>query len=109
MRLDMADADGYGWMGLDAVECRWMQLAAALQDSSFSRLERETLLIALRYNKPIRPVDLVKGLEINRRTAVNCLKSFCSKGKLRPIVSSKATNVIRRYEYMRSFTDDSNW
>jgi hypothetical protein len=83
-------------------------MAVSLQDHKYTRLERDALFIVIRINKPIRPADLVKELEINRRTAVLCLQSLCNKGKLRPILSRKETKVVR-YEYIRSFTDDWIW
>lgn len=83
-------------------------IALGLLDAPYTRLERDTLLIALRLNESIRPIDLVKELEINRRTAVNCLKSLCDRGKFRPILTGKGTKVTR-YEFVRSFTDDWKW
>jgi hypothetical protein len=83
-------------------------MAASLRDQRYTRLERDTLSIALRMSKPVRPVDLVKELEINRRTAVLCLQSLCKKGKFRPILSGNETKV-NRYEFVRSFTDDWVW
>jgi hypothetical protein len=83
-------------------------MAVGLRDYTYTRIERETLLIALRLNRPIRPADLVKELEINRRTARFCLKSLCNKDKFRPILTGKETKVVR-YEFVRSFTDDWIW
>jgi hypothetical protein len=79
-------------------------MTVGLRDSIYSRLERDVLLLAHRINKPIRPVDLVKELEINRRTAVRSLKILCEKGKFRPITVSGSR--IARYEFIRSYSDD---
>jgi hypothetical protein len=83
-------------------------MAASLRDQRYTRLERDALSIILRLGKPVRPLDLINELEINRRTAVVCLKSLCEKGKLRPILSCRETRVYR-YEFVRSFTDDWVW
>lgn len=83
-------------------------MAAIVRDSKYTRLEYEVLVLAARSNEPLRPIDLVKELGVNRRTAVRCLQSLCSKGKFKPILSGKETKVVR-YEYVRSFTDDWFW
>jgi hypothetical protein len=83
-------------------------IASSMEGNKFTRLEREVLYVAIRNNKSIRPVDLVKEFEINRRTAVLCLQSLCNKGKFRAIMSGKEARVVR-YEYIRSFTDDWIW
>jgi hypothetical protein len=83
-------------------------MTTSLRDNKFTRLESEVLLLALRSNDYIRPVDLVKELAINRRTAVLALQSLCKLGKLKPIISGKETKVIR-YEFVRSFTDNWIW
>jgi hypothetical protein len=83
-------------------------MAASLRDHRYTRLERDALSVALRLGKPIRPLDLVRELEINHRTAIHCLKTLCEKGKFRPILSCRETKV-NRYEFVRSFTDDWVW
>lgn len=83
-------------------------MVGGLQDGVYTRLEREVLLVAISLNKPIRPIDLVNELEINRRTALKCLKSLCIKGKLRPIVSGTGARIVR-YEWVRSLSDDWIW
>lgn len=70
----------------------------------YTRLEREALLIAMKTGRHLRPADLVTELVINRRTAVNCLKSLCAKGRFRPIKSGNS-NQVNRYEYIHSVTD----
>lgn len=78
------------------------------KESEYSRLERETLLVAIRKNEPVRPADLVNELGINRRTAVGCLKALCDKGKFRPI-ASKTGRRVARYEFIHSFSDNWIW
>jgi very-short-patch-repair endonuclease len=44
--------------------------------------EREIIRLACRLARPIRPIDLVQYLLINRRTAIRKLQSLCAKGLL---------------------------
>jgi hypothetical protein len=74
----------------------------------FSRLEREVLLLAIRWDGLIRPVDLVNELGINLRTVRKCMKSLCEKGKLKPVMVEDSSRVCR-YEYIHSFTDSQLW
>lgn len=74
----------------------------------FSRLERDILRIAVSSNECIRPVDLVRALGINRRTAINGLVSLCAKGKFSPIVSKKSGRVCK-YKHAHSFKDIQLW
>lgn len=74
----------------------------------YSLIEREALLLSLRIGRPIRPIDLVRELNINKRTAVKCLKRLSEKGKLRPIVSGKGERIVR-YERVQSVSDRYNW
>ncbi|QGQ98450.1 hypothetical protein EHS13_28000 [Paenibacillus psychroresistens] len=83
-------------------------MATNLQVNKYTRLESGVLLLTLQYNDFIRPVDIVKELRINRRTAVLTLQSLCKKGKLKPILSGKETKIVR-YEFVRSFTDGWIW
>lgn len=76
--------------------------------TTYSRLEREVSLLALRSNKPVRPCDLVNVLGVHRNTAAACLKSLCEKGKFRPLLAAKGQRVMR-YEYVRSIQDEFNW
>jgi hypothetical protein len=83
-------------------------MATGLRDQRYSRLERETMHMAMRNNKPIRPVDLVVELEIHRRTAVRVLKSLCDKGRMRGLPKG-TSHRVSRYELIRSFGDDLLW
>jgi hypothetical protein len=83
-------------------------MVGEVKKGAYSRLERQVLLLTLSSNTSIRPIDLVNELEINRRTAVQCLKSLCVKGKLRAIHTGTGARVIR-YELVRSLSDDSIW
>lgn len=78
------------------------------EKEEFSRLERDILRIAVRSNGCIRPVDLVKELGIDKRTAIKGLSLLCHKGKFSPIVLEKSGRVCR-YEYKHSFKDDQLW
>jgi len=81
-------------------------MAAELRDSSYTRLERDVLLLASRTNNPVRPIDLERELKINHRTAVNCLHSLCEKGRMIPVKSPSGTKVVR-YDYARSINNES--
>jgi hypothetical protein len=83
-------------------------MAGGLQGDGYTRLERQVLLAAMSLNKSIRPIDLVNELEINRRTALNLLKSLCAKGKLHPIVSGTGARITR-YGLVRSLSDNWIW
>lgn len=62
-------------------------------DNEYSRLERDVLMLAHRSNKPLRPVDLVKELSINHRTAVQTLQSLTTKGKFKALQLGRSTRV----------------
>ena len=71
-------------------------------------VEREALRLAMCANGPIRPIDLVRELSINKRTAVKVLQQLCRKGKLRPM-DGGASGRITRYEWVRSLGDEAVW
>ncbi|CAG5077186.1 Putative uncharacterized protein [Thermobacillus xylanilyticus] len=71
-------------------------------------VEREALRFAMRAGGPIRPIDLVRELSINKRTALKVLKQLCFKGKLRPIACG-ASGRVTRYEPVRSLEDGAVW
>ncbi|QKS47359.1 hypothetical protein HUB94_23455 (plasmid) [Paenibacillus cellulosilyticus] len=77
-------------------------------DNGYSRLERDVLMLALRSNKPLRPIDLVEELTINRRTAVQALHSLTAKGRFRALQSTNGIRV-KRYEYIHAFSDTWRW
>lgn len=77
-------------------------------ESGYSFIEREILLLTIRFGKSIRPIDLVRELHLNKRTAVKYLKQLCEKGKLRPIASGES-NRVTCYEWVHSLSDDSLW
>lgn len=62
---------------------------------TLSTVERETLILAMRHGRQVRPVDLVRELRINNRTAVNILKGLCEKGKLQPIAAGESGRITR--------------
>jgi very-short-patch-repair endonuclease len=44
--------------------------------------EQETLRLALTLARDIRPVDVIRHLKMNRRTAIRILQRLCQKGRL---------------------------
>ncbi|GMK42343.1 hypothetical protein PCCS19_54020 [Paenibacillus sp. CCS19] len=66
------------------------------------------LTLALRSNQPLRPVDLVQELSINRRTAVQALQSLTAKGKFRALQLGQSARVTK-YEYIHSMLDSWKW
>ena len=56
----------------------------------------------------IRPIDVVRKLSIQHRTAVKVLQQLCEKGKLRPIIRGKSGRATR-YEWVRSLEDEAIW
>jgi len=77
-------------------------------NSQLTLVEREALKISILAGRSVRPVDIVRELSINHRTAVKVLKRLCDMGKLRPIVSS-ASGRVTRYEWVRSLQDPLLW
>ncbi|WP_342477210.1 RAP domain-containing protein [Paenibacillus sp. FSL H7-0350] len=74
----------------------------------YTRIERDILHMASRMNGMIRPVDVVKGLGINRRTATKHLTTLCDKGKFKPVLTP-GSNRICRYELVQSMMDSEIW
>ncbi|MFD1954992.1 hypothetical protein ACFSL6_12640 [Paenibacillus thailandensis] len=70
----------------------------------YDLMEREVLLLGLRRNKPLRPVDLVCSFGINRRTAVKLLQTLSNKGKFRPKAAGISGRIMS-YELVRSLED----
>ncbi|MEK3713525.1 hypothetical protein [Paenibacillus sp. FSL R7-0333] len=76
--------------------------------SQFTRIERDILHMASRMNGMIRPVDVVKGLGVNRRTARKYINILCEKGKFKPVLAQDSSRVCR-YELIHSFIDSEIW
>lgn len=76
--------------------------------SQFTRIERDILHMASRMNGMIRPVDVVKGLGVNRRTARKYINILCEKGKFKPVLAPDSSRVCR-YELIHSFIDSEIW
>lgn len=74
----------------------------------FTRIERDILRIASRMNGLIRPVDVVKQMGINRRTAIKHLTTLCDKGKFKPVLTP-GSNRICRYELVQIMMDSEVW
>ena len=81
-------------------------MAADGEDVS-SPLEREVLRYAMLAGE-VRPVDLVRKLSMNKRTAVKILRRLCDKGKLRPIMRGAGVRIAR-YEWVRSLENETIW
>jgi len=78
------------------------------EGEQFARFEREIMLMAIRCDGYIRPIDLVHELKINQRTVMKHVESLCEKGKLKPIRAGASSKVCR-YEYIHSLTDHQIW
>ncbi|MBP2113262.1 RAP domain-containing protein [Paenibacillus silagei] len=76
--------------------------------SQFTRIERDILRMASRMNGMIRPVDVVEGLGVNRRTARKYINILCEKGKFKPVLAQDSSRVCR-YELIHSFIDSEIW
>ncbi len=74
----------------------------------YTRLEKEIMRIAVRWDGLIRPADLVKGLGVHPRTVRKSLTRLCEKGKLRPVPANGSSRVCR-YEYIPSIMDSGIW
>ncbi|SFB49921.1 Protein of unknown function [Cohnella sp. OV330] len=59
--------------------------------------ERETLRLACRLSRALRPIDVAEHLQVNHRTAVRTLQTLCSKG-LFAIASNPDSKYVRKYE-----------
>jgi hypothetical protein len=64
-------------------------------DPDHSLAEREILFLVQKKNGQIRPVDLVRELDVNWRTAVKLLQRLCDKGKLRPVAAGRSGRITR--------------
>ncbi|HIW33989.1 MAG TPA: hypothetical protein IAA29_14500 [Candidatus Paenibacillus intestinavium] len=69
-----------------------------------NRVENEIIRLALVNGKVIRPVDVVKHLEINEKTAIKYLSQLSEKGHFHAVVSGR-TKRINKYEYVGSMFD----
>jgi len=67
--------------------------------NQFNRVEQDLLKLVVRLGRNIRPVNAVRELGINHRTAVKYLKRLTDQGKFRAIISERSGKVVR-YEYI---------
>ncbi|NQX45528.1 hypothetical protein HQN87_09315 [Paenibacillus tritici] len=74
----------------------------------FTRIEADILRMASRKNGYLKPVDVVRGLGLNRRTVIKYMNILCEKGKLKP-VPVQGSNRVSRYELIHSFMDAEIW
>ncbi|MDR6553313.1 DUF559 domain-containing protein [Paenibacillus qinlingensis] len=63
-------------------------------------MEREIVRLAYTLAQPLRPKDVEAHLNINHRTAVQCLQSLCTQGWLTPLAGAGGRHVVR-YELMQ--------
>jgi hypothetical protein len=75
---------------------------------SYTRMERDILQLASRWNGYIRPVDLVNELGVNPRTVKKYINALCEKGKFKPVLAY-GSNRICRYEYIHSLMENELW
>src|SRR5690554_854453 len=66
--------------------------------------EKEIIRLAIYLARPIRPVDVVKHLAVNRRTAVSILQSLCTKGWMLPLQRGQGARVLY-YELVHGVVD----
>ena len=72
--------------------------------SSYSRVEREIMRLAVQKGSIVRPVDVVGELGVCQRTALKYLKQLSQKGKFRPVPSGRSGRITH-YEYIGSFLE----
>ncbi|MBD2844793.1 hypothetical protein IDH44_06285 [Paenibacillus sp. IB182496] len=58
-----------------------------------SLIQRETLLLAHRLGRAVRPRDVELQLAVNHRTAVRCLQQLCASGHMRPSRPKQGTRI----------------
>ncbi|WMT39551.1 hypothetical protein RE628_19365 [Paenibacillus sp. D2_2] len=57
--------------------------------------EREIIRLAITLARSLRPVDVVKQLDINHRTAVRMLQALSTKGYFTPIAGKEGRHIVR--------------
>lgn len=76
-----------------------MVLSRYLPESSPADLlniaERETIRLACKLARPLRPIDVVTHLSINHRTAVRMLQSLSTKGMFSAVTGAEGKRVVR--------------
>lgn len=66
--------------------------------------ETEIIRLSFRNARAIRPIDVVRHLKIDRRTAVNYLLVLCGKGWFNPIRGANGKRIVR-YELAKAFAE----
>ncbi|MEK0317800.1 hypothetical protein [Cohnella sp. 56] len=57
--------------------------------------ERETVRLACRLSRPLRPIDVSAHLQVNHRIAVRTLQSLSRKGFFSPSSGSQGKHIVR--------------
>jgi hypothetical protein len=78
-------------------------------ERQYTRLERDILRMGACWNGPIRPIDLINGLNVSPRTIRKSMKQLCEQGKFRPGPTGLGSKRVCRYEYIHSFADHEIW
>lgn len=73
-----------------------------------NRHEREAVLFAVRLARPVRPIELVKELEMDHRTAVKLLQALVGQGWFIPLRGNEDAR-IRRYELVMDKVSRYRW
>lgn len=79
-------------------------MTLADKKEEYSLIEREILRLAMRWDGPIRPIDVVKETGISRKTVVKYMKLLSDRGRLRPFGSIENASKVCFYEYIPSMT-----
>jgi len=69
--------------------------STASTDDLDSITEREIIRLAITLARPLRPVDVVRHLDINHRTAVRMLQALSTKGYFNPIAGKEGRHIVR--------------
>ena len=80
-------------------------MALADNKEDYSLIEREILRLAMRWDGPIRPIDVVKETGVGHRKAVQTLNLLCDRGKLRPDLTSNKVSRVCRYSLVPSLSN----
>jgi hypothetical protein len=63
-------------------------------------IEKEVIRLALGLTRYLRPIDVVRHLDVNHRTAIKWLQSLVEKGWVRPVLRHPQSKVLE-YEVIR--------
>lgn len=57
--------------------------------------EREIIRLSIILARPLRPIDIVRQIDINHRTAVKLLQTLCTKGYFTTIAGKEGRHIVR--------------